>query len=165
MVSRTGDEVATSNQEKAPEAASGAGKKPKRKSRTILTVGIVIVIVIVLLAVVLQGSGNSTPKTTFAIVFHDVAVEPNSTTAEGFNVTVYFKVNNTGSAIGNVTVVYKVISGRYTWAGAQIFKDVAPGESLYSYRKHIPVEGDVNGDWVYQVFLSGTIMPPRYTPP
>ena len=157
--------MASTNPEKAPETASGGGKKPKRKSRTLLTVGIVVVIVIVLLAVVLQGSGGGTPKTTFAIVYHNIAVEPNSTTAEGFNVTVYFKVNNTGSAIGDVTVVYKVISGRYTWAGAQIFKDVAPGESLYSYRKHIPVEGDVNGDWVYQVFLSGTIMPPRYTPP
>jgi hypothetical protein len=151
--------------EKATQTPPVSGKKPKSKTRRIAIVGVIVVILIVLLAVILQGLGNNAPKPTFTIVSHGVAVEPDSITADGFDVTVSFMVNNTGTVTGNVTVIFKVISGRYTWAGAQIFKDVPPGKLFSSYKKHIPVEGNVTSDWVYQVYLSGQIMPPRYPHP
>jgi len=145
--------LANSGSDPTASAAIPAGKKPKRKIRKFLGIGVALVVIILVLAFVFGGFGSSSPKPTFAIVYHDAVVESNTTT--GFNVTVYFRVNNTGIATGNVTVIFKVISGSYSWAGAQIFNNVAPGQSLYSYKKHIPVLGDPNGNWVYECYVNG----------
>jgi hypothetical protein len=145
--------LGTPDPKPASATKSPEGTKPKRKSRKLLIIGVVLVIVIVLLAFILVNSNNSSPKPTFAIVYHNAAVESNTTTT--FNVTVSFRVNNTGTVPGNVTVIFKVFCGKYTWAGAQIFNEVAPGQSLYSYKTHIPVLGDPDSDWTYQCFING----------
>ena len=144
-----------SGPEQATSGGAPTGKKPKRKITKFLGIAIALVIIILVLAFVLSGSGNSPPKTTFAITYHSVAVEPESITSTGFNVTIYFVFNNTGPVAGNVTIIFKVISGSYTWGGAQIFNNVPPGKTLSSYKEHIPVIGDVNGNWVYECFING----------
>ncbi|MDD1747113.1 MAG: hypothetical protein LUQ16_05055 [Methanomassiliicoccales archaeon] len=83
---------------------------------------------------------------------HSAYAEANTTVS--FNATVTFRVNNTGSVAGNVTVIFKVIAKGYTWAGGQIFY-LLPGQSVYSYKLHIPVNGDADSDWVYQCFVNG----------
>jgi hypothetical protein len=127
--------------------------KPKRKGKRVIVIIAVLVIVISVLAVIFSSLNGSTPKPTFAIVYHNATIESNTTTS--FNVTISFRVNNTGSVTGNVTVIFKVFCGGYTWGGAQIFNDVEPGQSLYSYKEHIPVLGDPESDWTYQCFVNG----------
>jgi hypothetical protein len=146
--------MANSGPEQATSGTAPTGKKPKRKITKYLGIAIALVIIILVLAFVLSGSGNP-PKTTFAIVDNSVTVEPESITSSSFNVTISFVFNNTGPVAGNVTIIFKVISGSYTWAGAQIFNNVPPGQTLSSYKEHIPVLGDVNGNWVYECFING----------
>ncbi len=145
--------MASSGSETPSKEPAPAAKKPKRKLGRVLGVVVVLVVLIVVFAVILNGSGSSAPKPTFAIISHSVTVE--SYTNHSFNVTIAFVVNNTGTVTGNVTVIFKAISGRYTWAGAQIFNNIAPGQVFSSYKKHIPVEGDVNGTWVYECYING----------
>jgi len=135
---------------KPAETTSPGKAGPKKKTKTLAIVGAILVIILVM-AVVLSGSNNS-PKPEFTIESHGAYVEANTT--YGFNATVWFIVNNTGSVAGNATVIFKVINGSYTWAGAQIFY-LVPGQSIYSYKKQIPVSGDPNSDWVYQCYLNG----------
>ena len=146
------------------EPGTDTPKPPKKarakgRSRTIAIVAIVLVVVIVLLAVLLNGNGGSNTKPTFQIVERNAFAEDN--TNGTFNATVEFRVNNTGTAAGNVTVIFKVKSGSYVWAGAQIFY-MEPGQSFYSYKRHIPVNGDADSEWFYQCFISGTMQPPWY---
>jgi hypothetical protein len=141
----------------APKPSKKA--RSKGRGRTIAIIVIVLVVVIVVLAVLLNGNGGSTTKPEFKIVEHSAYAEDD--TNGTFNATVDFRVNNTGTVAGNVTVIFKVKSGSYVWAGAQIFY-MEPGQSFYSYKKHIPVNGDADSNWVYQCFISGAIQPPWY---
>jgi hypothetical protein len=129
-------------------------KKARAKGRrsTIGIIAIVLVVVIVLLVVLLNGNGGSTTKPEFQIMNRSAYAEAN--TNGTFNATVTFVVNNTGNVPGNVTVIFKVKNGGYVWAGAQIFY-MEPGQSFYSYKKHIPVNGDANSEWVYQCYING----------
>jgi len=126
--------------------------RAKGRSRTIAIIAIVLIVVIVLLAVLLNGNGGSSSKPEFQIVDRSAYAEAN--TNGTFNATVEFRVNNTGTVAGNVTVIFKVKSGSYVWAGAQIFY-MEPGQSFYSYKKHIPVNGEPDSAWVYQCFING----------
>lgn len=128
-------------------------KKAKRKGRrTIAIVAVVLVIAIVVVGILLNGNSNPAPKPEFEIVSHEAYAETNTTT--NFNATVAFRVNNTGTVPGNVTVIFKVKNAGYTWAGAQIFY-MEPGQSFYSYKLHIPVNGDADDNWKYQCFING----------
>ena len=132
--------------------------KPPKKARTkggrrtIAIVVVLLVVVVVVIAILLNGNGSSTTKPEFELVSHSAFAEDNST--DGFNATVTFAVNNTGTVAGNVTVIFKVINAKYTWAGAQIFY-LEPGQLISSYKKHIPVSGDADDDWKYQCYING----------
>jgi hypothetical protein len=115
-------------------------------------VAVVLVVVIVVLALLLGGGGGTPSKSTFEIVSHSSFAEANTTGT--FNATVTFRVNNTGPVADNVTVIFKVRDGGYTWAGAQIFH-LQPGQTVYSYKLHIPVNGNADDDWTYQCYISG----------
>jgi len=149
-------ETMESSESKPTESKPPEKKRRKGKIRTLAIIGVVLVVVIVVLGLLLGGN-SSTPKPQFQIVSHNAYAEESANST--FNATVEFRVNNTGTVAGNVTVVFKVKSGGYVWAGAQIFY-MEPGQSFYSYKKHIPVSGDADSDWVYQCFLSGVIQPP-----
>lgn len=136
---------------KSAESKPPEGKRRKGKKRTFAIVAVMLVIVIVVLVVILGGN-NSSSKPEFAIVSHSAYAEANTTNT--FNATVTFRVNNTGTVPDNVTVIFKVKNGGYIWAGAQIFY-LEPGQSVYSYKLHIPVSGDADDAWVYQCFISG----------
>ncbi len=147
-----------SSESKPAESKPPEKKHRKGRIRTLAIIGVVLVVVIVVLGLLLGGNG-STPKPQFQIVSHNAFVEESANNT--FNATVEFRVNNTGTVAGNVTVIFKVKNGGYVWAGAQIFY-MEPGQSFYSYKKHIPVSGDADSDWVYQCYLSGIIQPPWY---
>lgn len=140
-----------SSEAKPVESKPPEGKRRKGKTRTLAIVAVVLVLVVVVLGFLL-GGGNSTPKPEFEIVSHSAYAEANTTGT--FNATVTFRVNNTGTVAGNATVIFKVKNAGYTWAGAQIFY-MEPGQSLYSYKLHIPVNGDFDDDWKYQCFING----------
>jgi hypothetical protein len=139
------------------EAETDTSKPPKKarakgRRRTIVIVAVLLIVVMVVLVVLLNGNNNTAPKPEFEIINHSAFAEENST--DGFNATVTFTVNNTGTTPGNATIIFKVINGKYTWAGAQIFY-LEPGQSVYSYKKHIPVTGNADDDWQYQCFING----------
>jgi hypothetical protein len=141
-----------------PDSKPPEKKRRKGRIRTFAIIAVVLVVVIVVLWLAL-GGGTPKPKSQFEIASHTAYAEEN--TNGTFNATVEFRVNNTGNVAGNVTVIFKVKNGGYVWAGAQIFY-MEPGQSFFSYKKHIPVSGDADSDWVYQCYLSGIIQPPWY---
>jgi hypothetical protein len=147
--------LASPSPEQTTSGTAPSGKKPKRKLTRFLGIAVALVIIILVLAFIFSGSGSSPQKTTFSIIYHTAFAEPGSNISDSFNVTVYFTFNNTGSVPGNATIIFKVMSGSYTWAGAQIFNDVQPGQVLSSYKEHIPVTGDPNDNWVYECYVNG----------
>jgi hypothetical protein len=136
---------------KPVESNSPGVKRRKGRIRTIAVICVVLVLVVVILGLLL-GGGEPTVKPEFEIVSHSAYAEANTT--DTFNVTVTFRVNNTGTVAGNATVIFKVKNGGYTWAGAQIFY-LEPGQSVSSYKLHIPVAGDADDNWKYQCFING----------
>lgn len=148
-----GEDITLESSEPGTETPEPPKKgRAKGRKRTIVIVAVLLIVVVVVLGILLNGNGNPAPKPEFEIISHSAFAEDNST--DGFNATVTFTVNNTGTVAGNATIIFKVINGKYTWAGAQIFY-LEPGQSVYSYKKHIPVTGDADDNWQYQCFING----------
>jgi hypothetical protein len=134
------------------DARPSEGKRRKVRIRKVAIIALVLVVLIVALAFILGGGGGSAVKPQFEIVAHSAFAEANTTGT--FSATVTFLVNNTGAVPGNVTVIFKVKNGGYAWAGAQTFF-LNPGQTVYSYKLHIPVIGDADDDWTYQCYING----------